>query len=62
MPHQLFTVIPTMASLVGANDVDGLVPLQHTVLYIPGFLDALVEDAEDNLTYQSTHKNLLLKD
>jgi hypothetical protein len=32
------------------------------VLYIPDFFDAVVEDAEDNLTYETTHKEILLKD
>jgi hypothetical protein len=61
MPHQIFTVIPTVVSVADANDVE--LPVSHPpkVLYIPDFLDALVEDADDSLTYETTHKCLLLK-
>ncbi len=62
MRYQISTVIPTMATLVDANDAERPVPYPPTVLYIPNFLDVLVEEAEDNLTYETTHKDLLLKD
>jgi hypothetical protein len=51
-----------MVSMVDTNDVDQLVTHPPTVLYIPDFPDALVEDAEDNLTYKTTHKDISLKD
>jgi hypothetical protein len=50
-----------MASVIGGNDVDGLVPPQPTVLYIPSFLDALVQryiaEGLDNswVDHQDTH-------
>jgi hypothetical protein len=54
------------ASVLEANEVEPLplvVPLPPTtMLSIPDFLDVLVEEAEDNLTYETTHKDLLLKD
>jgi hypothetical protein len=40
-----------MATLVDANDAERPVPYPPTVLYIPNFLDVLVEEAEDNLTF-----------
>jgi hypothetical protein len=43
-----------MASVVDANNTEPLplvVPHPSTVLYVPDFLDVLVEEAEDNLTY-----------
>ncbi len=46
MPYQISTEIPTMASVVDANDTEPLplvVPHPPTVLYIPSFLDALVQ-------------------
>jgi hypothetical protein len=52
---QISIVIPTMAASV----VDTNPP---TMLYIPNFLDRLVEETEDNLTFETTHKDLLLKD
>jgi hypothetical protein len=39
-----------------------VVPLPPTGLYIPDFLDVLVEEAEGNLTHEKTHKDILLKD
>jgi hypothetical protein len=51
-----------MAIVVDGNDVEQPVPHPSNVLYIPNFLDVLVEEAEDNLTYKMTHKELLLKD
>jgi hypothetical protein len=60
---QISTVIPTMASIVDANDVERLVShCQLCSINTPDFLDVLVEEAEDNLTYETTHKDLLLKD
>jgi hypothetical protein len=38
------------ASVVDANDVERLVTHLPILLYIPNFLDVLVEEAEDNLT------------
>jgi hypothetical protein len=48
--------------LVDANDEEQPVPYLPIVLYIPDFLDVLVEEAEDNLTYKITHKELFLND
>jgi hypothetical protein len=63
MQCQISTVIPTMASIVDANDVERLVShCQLCSINTPDFLDVLVEEAEDNLTYETTHKDLLLKD
>jgi hypothetical protein len=51
-----------MASAVVANDVGGPLPAQPTLLYIPDFLDAMVEGAEETLNCDMIHKDLLLKD
>jgi hypothetical protein len=51
-----------MVSVVVANDAEGLLPAQPTLLYIPDFLDVMVEDAEETLNYKTIHKDLLLKD
>jgi hypothetical protein len=40
-----------MASAVVANEVEGPLPAQPTLLYIPDFLDVMVEDAEETLKY-----------
>jgi hypothetical protein len=49
-----------MASAVVANHVDGALPAQPTLLYIPDFLDVMVEDDEETLNNKMIHKDLLL--
>jgi hypothetical protein len=50
-----------MASAVVVNDVEGPLPAQ-TLLYIPDFLEVMVQEAEETLNYEIIHKDLLLKD
>jgi hypothetical protein len=44
------------------NEVLPLPAPPPTMLYVPEFLDGLIEFAEDNMTYETVHRQLLAKD